>query len=183
MKNRTSVNSNDSYEYNYAAGVLSTMQSRLNVYGGPDQWIRMREDKLRSLKKALLYSYQSAIVQKYDVKKNSKADYIIQLITRLQDQIDLTESEIAFLVELEEEYNIDLERGSVEYINKLKEIVDSLVNSSPLFRCLINHDKLKVDYEDKIISIPFEEAPVGSNKIQDTDFHNGTVFKWVHGNK
>jgi hypothetical protein len=38
----------------------------------------------------------------------------------------------------------------------LQEIVDKLINSSPLFRCLINHDKLKVDYEDKIISIPFE---------------------------
>ena len=28
------------------------------------------------------------------------------------------------------------------------------------FRCLINHDKLKVDYEDKILSIPFKEVPV-----------------------
>jgi len=28
------------------------------------------------------------------------------------------------------------------------------------FRCLINHDKLKVDYEDKILSIPFREVPV-----------------------
>jgi len=28
------------------------------------------------------------------------------------------------------------------------------------FRCLINHDKLKVDYEDKILSIPYREVPV-----------------------
>ena len=28
------------------------------------------------------------------------------------------------------------------------------------FRCLINHDKLKVDYEDKVLSIPFKEVPV-----------------------
>lgn len=50
----------------------------------------MREDKLKSLKKALLYSYQSAIVQKYDVKKNSKANYIINLITRIQDNAELS---------------------------------------------------------------------------------------------
>ncbi len=28
------------------------------------------------------------------------------------------------------------------------------------FRCLINHDKLKVDYENKVLSIPFREVPV-----------------------
>jgi len=52
-----------------------------------------------------------------------------------------------------------------------------------MFRCLINHDKLKVDYEDKIISIPFSEPPIGGVDPIDTNFHNGTVFKWVHGNK
>ena len=54
---------------------------------------------------------------------------------------------------------------------------------------MINHDKLKVDYEDKIISIPFEENSVEIDPVLDnddwlqTEFHNGTVFKWVHGNK
>ena len=51
------------------------------------------------------------------------------------------------------------------------------------FRCLINPDKLKIDRDDKIISIPFSEPPVGETEAIDTDFHNGTVFKWVHGNK
>lgn len=68
----------------------------------------------------------------------------------------------------------------------------------PYFRCLINHDKLKVDYEDKIISIPFEEPAVNPQTMEtisivenrkhrddnvETGFTNGTVFKWVHGNK
>lgn len=53
--------------YGGGSEVLNIMQERLRRHGGADQWTRMREDKLRSLKKALLYSYQRAIVQKYDV--------------------------------------------------------------------------------------------------------------------
>ena len=162
---------------------LDSLNIRLNVRGGPDQWVRMRQDKLKSLQKALLYSYQSAVVQKYDVNKNTQAKSIISLITKFQDQIELTETEINFLNNLEEQYGIKAERGTIQYINELQQIVDSLVNSTPMFKCLINHDKLKVDYEDKIISIPFEEAPIDSDIVEDTDFHNGTVFKWVHGNK
>ena len=183
LRNRIKINSDKFYDHAESNSSLGTLQTRLNVRGGSDQWIRMREDKLKSLQKALLYSYQSAVVQKYDVKSNTKANTIIQLITRLQDQQVLNELENEFLTELEEEYEIVNERGSIEYIYDLQNIVDELVDSAPLFRCLINHDKLKVDYEDKIISIPFEEIPLGGDQVQDTQFHNGTVFKWVHGNK
>ena len=62
--------------------------------------VRIREDKLRSMKRALFNSYQSAVIQ--------------------------------------------FDKDDREYH----------------FRCLINHDKLKVDYEDKILSIPFKEIPV-----------------------
>ena len=61
--------------------------------------------------------------------------------------------------------------------------------TSPYFRCLINHDKLKVDYQDKIISIPFEENSVQIDPVKDnkdywpTEFKAGTTFKWIHGNK
>ena len=183
LKHRILINSDNFYDHTNSKHGLNLMQARLNVRGNSDQWVRMREDKLKSLKQALLYSYQSAIVQKYDVKNNAKANTIIQLITRLQDQKELNQTENKFLNELETEYEINEDRNSVEYIEILQSIVDELINSSPLFRCLINHDKLKVDYEDKIISIPFEQIPLGSDEIQSTDFHNGTVFKWVHGNK
>ena len=100
------------------------------------QWTRMREDKLKSMKKALYFSYQAAVVQKYNPLEAEDAQ------------------------------------------------------TAPYFRCLINHDKLKVAYEDKILSIPFEENSVNIDPIvadnQDmieTDFSNGTVFKWIHGNK
>lgn len=76
------------------------MQARLNTFGGTDQWTRMREDKLRSLKRALLYSYQSAIVQKYNVKKDSLANSIISIITLLQDQKELSDNQIATLEKL-----------------------------------------------------------------------------------
>ena len=183
LKNRIRINSDNFYDHTESKPTLNTLQTRLSIRGGSDQWVRMRQDKLRSLKKALLYSYQSAIVQKYDVKNNTKVNNIIQLITRLQDKQVLTQTEKQFLTQLEEEYGLINDRDSLEYIQDLENIVNELSTAFPLFRCLINHDKLKVDYEDKIISIPFEEIPLGSEQIQSTDFHNGTVFKWVHGNK
>lgn len=120
---------------------------RVNIAGAPSgtykkgtanfsQWTRMREDKLKTMKKALYFSYQAAVVQKYNPLEAEDAQ------------------------------------------------------TAPYFRCLINHDKLKVAYEDKILSIPFEENSVNIDPIvadnQDmieTDFSNGTVFKWIHGNK
>ena len=72
--------------------------TQLHTYANP--LVRIREDKLRSLKRALYNSYQSAVI--------------------VFDKDD-------------RQYH---------------------------FRCLINHDKLKVDYEDKILSIPFKEVPV-----------------------
>ncbi|MBR3673892.1 MAG: hypothetical protein IKN65_06410 [Clostridia bacterium] len=48
---------------------------------------------------------------------------------------------------MEEEYSfLSEDRTSLIYINDLNNIVDSLTSAQPLFRCLINHDKLKVDY-------------------------------------
>jgi len=79
------------YDFDDTFPSLEKMQTRLNLRGGPDQWTRMREDKLRSLKRALLSSYQSAIVQKYNVKNNKKANNIIAIITKLQDKQVLSE--------------------------------------------------------------------------------------------
>jgi len=100
---------------------LDKMSKRLGVRGGSNQWIRMREDKLRSLKKALLASYQRAIVQKYDVKKDGLASSIISIITLLQDQQDLSDNQKATLNKLEKEYNFSTtDRDSVKYINFLQ---------------------------------------------------------------
>ena len=181
---KADLDKNPDYHYEPGSG-LDSMSKRLNAWGGTNQWIRMREDKLRSLKKALLSSYQKAIVQKYNVKKDSLANNLISIITLLQDKQELSENQINILNSLENDYsNLSLySRDEDEYIHVLEQIVDSLTAAEPYFKALINHDKLKVDYEDKIISIPFKEAPEGSEEEIDTDFHNGTVFKWVHGNK
>ena len=182
---RADLNKNPSHSYDFGSS-LDKMNKRLSVFGGEDQWTRMRQDKLRSLKKALLVSYQRAIVQKYDVKKDSLANNIISIITLLQDNQELSENQNNILVKLEEQYpNLAVltDKYSARYIQTLEEIVDTLTSTAPMFKALINHDKLKVDYEDKIISIPFKEAPEDSEEQIDTDFHNGTVFKWVHGNK
>lgn len=103
---------------------LDNMKARLNYHGGGRQIDRMNEDKLRSLKKALLYSYQSATVELADGRQ---------------------------------------------------------------FRALINHDKLKVAYEDKIISIPFKDICLNKEfsgeKTPDAEevigMKAGDTFKWI----
>ena len=188
LKKRLDINNDsDNYQYyNKKYSGLINMQSRLNVRGGTDQWTRMREDKLKGLKKALLSSYQSAIVQKYNVEIENLINSIKSIIMILQNETqELNETQKELLKELEKKYGFlrHQNAGSIFYINQLKSIIDSLRNEEPFFRCLINHDKLKVDYEDKIISIPFQQPPVGEVDSIETNFHNGTVFKWVHGNK
>ena len=73
---------------------LETLKMRLNYNGGVSQQDRMIKDKERSLKKALLYSYQSGTAVLEDGRE---------------------------------------------------------------FRCLMNPDKEKMDYDNKIISIPFRD--------------------------
>lgn len=117
---------------------LDRMKKRIAYYGADgdsSQWMRMRQDKLRSLKKALYYSYQAAIIQKYDPAEGNN-------------------------------------------------------QTSPFFRCLINKEKQHVDYEDKELSIPYQECSVSVQpKIQDNDdfletlYHTGTSFIWRHGNR
>ena len=85
MRVRADLDKNPDHYYDFGSG-LDSMNKRLGFWGGSNQWVRMREDKLRSLKKALLASYQRAIVQKYDVKKDSFANGLISIITLLQDQ-------------------------------------------------------------------------------------------------
>lgn len=102
---------------------LETLQSRLKFNGGNAQQARMNESKLKSLKKALLYSYQAAT---------------------------------------------------------------AILSDGREFRCLINPDKLKYNYDDKIISIPFKDICLNADKIkrktmQDIENINmqpGDVFTW-----
>lgn len=100
-----------------------TLNIRLNYYGGKKADNRMVNDKLRTLKKALLYSYQA---------------------------------ETAILEDGRE------------------------------FRCLINPDKLKNDYDNKIISIPFYDVCLNkeftsepTSKVEEPiDMKVGDVFLW-----
>lgn len=88
---------------------LENMRTRMNYIGGKRQVDRMNEDKLRTLKKALLYSYQSATAILADGRE---------------------------------------------------------------FRCLINPDMLKNQYDDKIISIPFRDVCLGRmEKVIDKENH------------
>lgn len=83
---------------------------------------RMNEDKLRGLKKALLYSYQAATAVLSDGKE---------------------------------------------------------------FRCLINPDKLKPDYDNRVLSIPFKDICLNAEKVGTTteglekiELKAGDVFEW-----
>lgn len=53
------------------------------------------------------------------------------------------------------------------------------------FRCLINPDKLKKDYDDKIISIPFEDICLNKERVGKTteglepiNLKTGDIFEW-----
>ena len=57
------------------------------------------------------------------------------------------------------------------------------------FRCLINPDKLKNDYDEKIISIPFEDICLNSKRLGKTNINRqvigmkaGDVFEWKENN-
>ena len=101
---------------------LDNMKTRINYNGGPRQQDRMIEDKLRSLKRAMLYSYQAAT---------------------------------------------------------------AILEDGREFRCLINPDKLKTEYRDKIISIPFEDVCLNEPKVgktaegyQTIGMKVGDTFEW-----
>ena len=100
---------------------------RLNYMGGKKAENRMINDKLRTLKKALLYSYQAATAVLSDGRE---------------------------------------------------------------FRCLINPDKLKNDYDNKILSIPFRDICLNTEKLdiptslaeEPTNIKVGDIFTWKETN-
>ncbi len=98
------------------------MALRLNYMGGKNQQERMNKDKLKSLKKALLYSYQAATAVLSDGRE---------------------------------------------------------------FRCLINPNKLSVDLDNKILSIPFKDICLNEDRVGttpqgevDTNIKEGDVIEW-----
>jgi len=107
---------------------LDLLAMRLKYNGGKAQIERMNKDKLKSLKKALLYSYQSATARLSDGRE---------------------------------------------------------------FRCLINPDHIKNTYDNKYISIPFEDICLNqktinnkktSEGIEKIGMKPGDVFTWVENN-
>lgn len=118
---------------------LDNMRKRLNYSGGANQQSRMIADKLRSLKKALLYAYQSG--------------------TLTVDNPN---------------YNKDAEEGSIESLPKLE------------FRCLMNPDKITFDTDKKMLSVPFKDICLNTERvgtttegIVDIPVKCGTVFKYT----
>ena len=100
---------------------LENMKLRLQYHGG-NQQERMNKDKLKSLKKALIYSYQAATAKLADGRE---------------------------------------------------------------FRCLINRNKLSLDLDDKIISIPFKDVCLNAERVGtttegevETGIKEGDVFEW-----
>lgn len=81
---------------------LNNMKTRLNYNGGAKQIDRMNKDKLKSLKKALFYSYQAAT---------------------------------------------------------------AILSDGREFRCLINPNKLSLDLDNKILSIPFKDICLNAKSL------------------
>lgn len=144
------------------------------------------------MQKALKLSYQAAVVQTFNAKNDTTVKKVTSIITHIQDKVALEQGELDYLNQLAATYQ-DLEFAIAMSDEDLMLVaLQNIIKDKQglYFRVLINHDKLKVDYEDKIISIPYMAVPLDSiDPVVDgkgervfTDFHNGTVFKWVHGN-
>lgn len=106
---------------------LKNMHTRIQYQGGANQQDRMAADKLKSLRKALLYSYQSATI----VVRNTDED---------------------------------------------RE-----------FRALINPNKVTMELDDKVISIPFEDVRLNAPRtgtttegIEPIGVKVGDVIEWKH---
>ena len=97
---------------------LELLNKRLQ-YSGGDQEHRMIRDKLISLKRALLYSYQAATAKLADNRQ---------------------------------------------------------------FKCLINPDKNKPAYDNKILSIPYEDICLTTQRQEKTKVKTGDVFLWKETN-
>ena len=95
---------------------LDNMRTRLQYNGGTTQQSRMIKDKLNSLKKSLLYSYQAGTMV-----------------------ID----------------NPDYEKNSTDRLKKLLTLE---------FRCLMNPDKLNMDADKKMLSVPFEDICLNAER-------------------
>ena len=144
------------------------------------------------MEKALYHSYQAAVVQTFNAKNNTAIKKITSIITHIQDNKSLEEEEKKYLTQLGGGYaNVQAALVTNDMDKLIKALTDVIEDKKgKYFRALINHDKLKVDYEDKIISIPYMAVPLddidppvdGGGERIFTNFHNGTVFKWVHGN-
>lgn len=97
---------------------LDNLNLRLNYRGG-NQEQRMQKGKLKTLEKALLYSYQAATI-----------------ILQNEDE----------------------------------------------FRALINPDKNKPDYNDMVLSIPYEEVALNDKQLKKVDIKTGDTFLWKETN-
>ena len=100
----------------------NNMIARLNYMGGSNQQVRMNKEKLKSLKKALLYSYQAAT---------------------------------------------------------------AILSDGREFKCLINPNRLSVDLDNKILSIPFKDICLNANTMGlpvkeeiETNIKEGDVIEW-----
>ena len=69
------------------------------------------------------------------------------------------------------------------------EAATAVLSDNREFRCLINPDKLKNDYDDKIISIPFEDICLNSKRLGKNNINRqvngmkaGDVFEWKENN-
>lgn len=105
---------------------IDNMRKRVNYHGGAKQIDRMNADKLRSLRRALLYSYQSCTIELSDGRQ---------------------------------------------------------------FRALINPDKEKLNYDDKVLSVPFRDICLNGERkgkmsegIEEVGLQPGHNITWISNN-
>lgn len=83
------------------------------------------------------------------------------------------------------------ERMRADKLHSLKKSLDYSYQAETLefddgrqFKCLINPNKLVEKYDQKVLSIPFEDVAINSatKEIEKIELMSGDVFKWVENN-
>ena len=76
-------------------------------------------------------------------------------------------------------------RMNVDKLNTLKQALlysyqaaTAILPGNREFRCLMNPNKINLDQEEKIISIPFEDVCLNTKKLETTNLKAGDVFEW-----
>lgn len=82
----------------------------------------------------------------------------------------------------ESRFQLDKEKALKKALWYSYQACTAILSDGREFRCLINSDRTKADYDVKVVSIPYKDMCLTSGKIEDIGMKCGDIFKWKETN-